>query len=172
MTPHKKQSAALALATAVTTLTLAGCSGKDPASQPSITRQQALTHVYQILQSTGPLITPRPRLEPNKLLSENGACPDEPDGMSDARVQVSRSYFLQGVPKQAHSSIAKQIQHIWKAKGYRIYGTSHLDTANPQVFADTTDGFLMALSTEGNGQLNIGATSPCVWPNGTPPPQH
>ncbi|MCL2584257.1 MAG: hypothetical protein FWE35_17570 [Streptosporangiales bacterium] len=92
--------------------------------------------------------------------------------MSDARVQVSRSYFLQGVPKQAHSSIAKQIQHIWKAKGYRIYGTSHLDTANPQVFADTTDGFLMALSTEGNGQLNIGATSPCVWPNGTPPPQH
>lgn len=149
-------------------LLAAGCSA-DPASQPTITQQQAVARVDRLLRDTGAAITPRPRLVVDKPGTQVTSCLEEPEGSSDARVQPAGEYFLQGVPQQARASVAEQIMRFWKAKGYAV-DAFHMGTSDPQVHGTTQDNFLVALEPNGGGELSIGASSPCVWPNGTPPP--
>lgn len=170
MNNQKKRLASPALVAAITVLLLAGCSGADPASRPTITKQQAVARVAQILQATGAAVTPRPRLEIYKQGTYTGACAEEANGASDARVQATSRYFLKGIPQQQEASVAEQILRLWKAKGYTIDDTFKMGTNSAEIHAVTKDSFLIALEMTG-GVPSIVASSPCVWPDGTPPPQ-
>lgn len=44
-------------------------------------------------------------------------------------------------------------------------------TENWVSVENRTDGFSMSVQESVQGDLSLGATSPCVWPNGTPAPQ-
>lgn len=169
MNYQKKRLASPAIAAAISMLLLAGCSAADPDSQPTMTQSQATARIQQILQGTGPFISPRPRLEIDKRDTYTGPCLEEPPGHSDARVQISRAYVLQGVPKQANASVAAQVLHGWKSKGYKV-STFRTGTSSPQIHGTAGDNFLISLQSNSQGQLTIGATSPCLWPDGTPPP--
>lgn len=147
---------------------LSSCSGGNPVYQPTITQKQASARVEQLLQGTARSITPRPRLEHYMPNADVGQCLA---GQDDPRTQVSRTYFLREV-RSSNASIGEQVLRLWKKEGYAINDTPGMGTSQPNIHAVTKDDFLIALETTGSGDLSIGATSPCLWPDGTPPAGH
>lgn len=139
-------------------------------SKPTMTQQHASARAEQILRGTADAITPRPTLETYGPGSGTGPCLVNPNDTSDKRVQVTLTYWLRGISAQDNASVAAQILHYWKHMGYAITDTKGLGTAAPNIFAGTpSDDFLISLQTSANGAMSIGATSPCIWPKGTPP---
>lgn len=139
---------------------------------PTITQQQASARVEQILQETAAALSPRPRLETYKPGSYVGGCLINPADTADKRVQVTRTYWLRGITQHDNVSIGEQVLQLWKHKGYTIDSTLDIGSNAPEVHGTTQDNFLIALEWSDNGALSIVATSPCVWPDGTPPPGH
>jgi hypothetical protein len=151
-------------------LIISGCSGGNPVLKPTITQQHATARADQILRETAAAITPRPTLEIYQPGSGPGPCMVNPNDTSDKRVQVGFTYWLRGISTQDNTSVAQQIQRYWKHKGYGISRTSGFGKDAPNIFGVTPDDFLISLETSANGAMSIGASSPCVWPKGTPPP--
>jgi hypothetical protein len=165
--PHRARLAAAACAALIIT----GCSGGNAVFEPTITEQHAAGLARQILQGTAEAITPRPALETYQPGSGTGPCLINPADTSDKRVQVTLTYFLRGIPRQENASVARQILAHWKHQGYAILTTHHLDTDQPVITAATHgDSFLLSLDSGSDGSLSIGTSSPCIWPDGTPPP--
>lgn len=139
---------------------------------PTITRQQATDRAEQILRDTADGITPRPRLEVYRPGSIDGLCVVDPSNTADTRIQVVRDYWLRGITTHDNITIGDQILRLWKQNGYIISDTLGIGTDSPSIHAVTRDNFLVALEWSNNGALSIGTTSPCLWPDGTPPPHH
>ncbi len=164
-TPRRAGIAVIAMVLAG--LAMPGCSGGNPVSKPTMNQQHATALAQQILRETADVITPRPTLEIYHPTSGTGPCLITP---SDKRVQVTLTYFLRGIPVSDNASVAQQILRYWKHKGYAITDTHGLGTGSPSIFGATpSDDFLINLATSNNGAMSIEATSPCIWPKGTPP---
>lgn len=152
-------------------LLVTSCSGVNPVFRPTITQQHASDRVEQIVRDTVARITPRPRLELYKPGSNVSGCMVDPSDTADTRVQVSNAYFLRGV-RDSNASISEQVLRLWKQAGYAITDTHEVGGAMPSINGVTQDDFYIGLEWTGSGDLSIGATSPCLWPDGTPPPGH
>lgn len=139
-------------------------------SKSTMTQQHASARAEQILRETAGAITPRPTLETYQPGSGTGPCLVNPNNTSDKRVQVTLTYWLRGISTGDNASVGQQVLHYWKHMGYAVTETRGLGTNSPDVFAGTpSDDFLISLQTSANGAMSIGATSPCIWPKGTPP---
>jgi hypothetical protein len=165
--PRRRAAAAAAV---LAGLIMSGCSGGNPVFKPTITQQHATARAEQVLRETAAAITPRPTLEIYKPGSGTGPCMVNPNDTSDKRVQASLTYWLRGISTQDNASVAQQILHYWRHKGYGISGTHGLGTDSPEISGVTADDFLISLETSANGAMSIVTSSPCVWPKGTPPP--
>ncbi|MBO0806124.1 MAG: hypothetical protein J2P25_24010 [Nocardiopsaceae bacterium] len=165
--------ASLFLAIAVLTgMALSGCSGGNPVFSPTITQHHASARIDQLLRDTAAALSPRPQLEVSKLGTSVGLCTINPSDTADKRVQVVRTYWLRGITERDYKTIGEQILRLWKQKGYAINDTPGVGTDKPNIHAATKDDFLIALEWSAKGWLSIGASSPCLWPHGTPPPGH
>jgi hypothetical protein len=150
--------------------------GSSPERTPSvgqttITQRQADERVEQILRQTSAKLHPKPHLELFRPASQPYHCDDRENAGDDPRMVASRTYWLRDVAVEHNVSIGDQIKKIWEQQGYLITTAQGMGTDQPNLTGRTRpDDFLIALSAGDNGQLSIGATSPCVWPNGTPEP--
>lgn len=148
---------------------VAGCTGGEAVNEPTMTQAQALARVEQLIKETVAVITPKPRLDLDRPSLNVNACLDATDGGSEDRVVISRSYYLRGIPREQVGEVAKRVKQYWEQQGYYIEGVS---TNGLNISGHSQpDDFLLSLAPTGDDDvLNIGATSPCVWPNGTPDP--
>lgn len=144
---------------------LTGCG--SPMNQTTITQRHASERIEQLLRGTAAHLTPKPRLKLDVLQSYTGNCLV---GENDPRSQVTRSYSLIGLTSHDKIAVGEEILRLWKQVGYYIGSTAGIGKSTPNISGDTQDDFLISLEAGGNGVLSIGATSPCLWPNGTPPP--
>ncbi|MFJ3692616.1 hypothetical protein ACIPW9_00685 [Streptomyces sp. NPDC090052] len=156
-------------------LALAGCSQSEaarPKNHKTITHEQAAARAEQLIRETVNELTPRPKLEIYQPGSADAPCLDPTDGGSENRQVISRGYWLRGISRADNRSIGKQVLHLWKKKGDLITSTTKIGTDRPEIHGGSKpDDFLIALESSDNGWLSIGATSPCIWPQGTPPPE-
>lgn len=137
--------------------------------KPTITQQHASVRVEQILRGTANAITPRPTLEIYEPGSGTGPCLVDTGDVNDKRVQVMLTYWLRGISTQNNASAAEQVLQYWKNLGCVITDTHGMGTDFPNVFARTPSDFLISLETSSNGAMSVVASSPCIWPTGTPP---
>jgi hypothetical protein len=136
-----------------------------------MTEQQAIARAEQMLHQTAAALTPRPRLEADRPGSYTGPCLINPNDTADTRVQVTRAFWLRGISPRDNAGIGDQVLRFWKEHGYDVYQTQGVGTSAPNVFAHTPgDNFLISLEWSADGSLSIGATSPCLWRDGTAPP--
>ncbi|GII27054.1 hypothetical protein [Planotetraspora mira] len=137
----------------------------------TITQAQALTRVEQLLTSTASVLDPGPRLELNTIFPTTSSCLDPGPAESSKQVVVSRAYWLRDVPASANMAIARQVMDHWKQQRHIITGTGGLETGHPHIAGESRpDGFILALGWAEGDRLYLAATSPCVWPDGTPEP--
>lgn len=159
------------IAALLSALILGGCSGGSGVTHPTMTQQHAIARAEYILHETAGAIIPPPRLEVYQPGSITGPCLINPNDTSDKRVQVTRTYWLRGITKQDNASVGQQVLRFWKQKGYVITDHPGMGTDAPNIHGYTrAENFLISLEYSSDGSLSIGTTSPCIWPNGTPPP--
>jgi hypothetical protein len=84
------------------------------------------------------------------LRADSAECLDPTDGGPRGRYEVSRSYWLDDLPEERNAEFVDALYEYWTANDYR-------------------DAFRMSVKQSVEGDLSLGASSPCVWPDGTPP---
>ena len=95
------------------------------------------------------------------------ACDDPTDGGSRDRVTVSNGYGIRGLPVEDNDANIDLLHEYWTANGYRVLTDSRPDDVFVSVVHEE-DAFMMSIQASIQGSLSIGASSPCVWPEGTP----
>jgi len=137
----------------------------------TITQAQALTRVEQLLTSTASVLDPRPRLELNTIFPTASSCLDPGPAESSKQVVVSRAYWLRDIAAKQNIVIAHQVRDHWIQQGHVITGAGGVEAGHPNISGETRpDGFILALGWAEGDRLYLAATSPCVWPDGTPEP--
>jgi hypothetical protein len=103
------------------------------------------------------------------LRADSAECLDPTDGGPRGRYEVSRSYWLDDLPEERNAEFVDALYEYWTANDYRVL-TDKRDAADRFVSVEhNEDAFRMSVKQSVEGDLSLGASSPCVWPDGTPP---
>ncbi|MFI9558797.1 hypothetical protein [Nonomuraea endophytica] len=141
-------------------LLLTGCA----ADKTTLTQAQAVGLIDELISETAHAITPRPKLEVLPSFNAPSGCLGE--GASENRIIVSRAYWLRDVPKDQNLAISRQIRAFWQSRGHRIVAVG--SNGNPDLSGESQpDGFKLSLTRAKGDSLFLGASSTCIWPDGT-----
>jgi len=131
----------------------------------TITRQDALNGVEDYVHRALAVLPPSARLEP---LSESSTheCDDPSDHGPKGRVFASNVYWVRDIANVDPNTYLDGLRRWWVAQGFSIV-TDAWQKARVITLENRTNGFRM--SFDGNtADPSIGASSPCVWPDGKP----
>ncbi|MGW4399901.1 hypothetical protein ACWEHA_31820 [Amycolatopsis nivea] len=103
-----------------------------------------------------------------ELFSRNRSeCTDPTDNGPAGRYEISATYEVTGLEPDTFKAQFDAVVDWWQGHGFTVL-TDRRPT-DQYVFArNERDGFDMSLQANELGKLYLGATSPCVWPKGTP----
>ena len=88
-----------------------------------------------------------------------------PSGRPDGRVLTSVNFWVNEVDRAQNNSYFDALKTWWAAHQWSLAN----DSRPGDMFINAGhDGYLMSLEASKEGRLNIGASTPCVWQNGTP----
>lgn len=150
---------------------VAGCApggAVDPSTpKKTITKAQALARIEELVSGTAAAIRPEPRLEPYESSTGDMPCTDPRDTAAPAPVEVSRRYHLRDLPTTEDElrEVVAAVKAYWQEQGHHISDEHRLNLHA----RSRPDDFLMSVQRGGGNVLTLGATSTCLWPDGTPP---
>ncbi|MFE6307452.1 hypothetical protein [Nocardiopsis sp. NPDC057823] len=160
-----KQAAYLPLAVFAMTACSPGAD-QETTMQETMTQDEAATKVDQHITGAVSALPETVELEPVGPVAF-ASCDDPTDGGPRGRVTVSQDQWLNGLLVEENEQNAELLYEYWTANGYRVIRDERPDKLSIAV-ENEEDGFLMSLRVSIQGDLSIGASSPCVWPEGTP----
>jgi len=97
-------------------------------------------------------------------------CTDPTDDGPQGRFEISATYEVTGLEPARFGEYFDAIVQWWTAHDFTILTDSR--PKDQYVFVrNNADAFDMTVQANDLGKFYVGATSPCVWPNGTPEPQ-
>lgn len=163
----RARSAVLTTTCVAAMAVIAAC-GNGPGGdtmQPTITAAEANRRVEEYATKV------REALPANAIYElyaseEHGDCSDPSDNGARGRVIASRSYQIHGLPADQIPASFDALRGWWQSHNFRV-----LDNNPPNEFLwveNNGDAFRMTLKANSAGELFVIATSPCVWPDGTP----
>jgi hypothetical protein len=103
-----------------------------------------------------------------ELLGESRTydCDDPTDNGPKGRVFASNQYWIRDISQVDPNTYLDGLRRWWSEQGFAIV-TDAWRKANVITLENPTNGFRMSFSHNGPDAV-IGASSPCVWPNGRP----
>lgn len=144
----------VALAAALT-LAATGC-----APSTSLTRDEAETKLEEHATAAADVLPDQLRLDTTRGVSA------PPCDSSEDRIRVSKSYWLDGLPKKADEAHVDALVQHWQDNGYEI--TDDQRPTELFVFAEhTEDEFEIYVQASVEGDLSLTVSSPCLWPEGS-----
>lgn len=148
-------------------LLVAGC-GTEPGMHNTITVQQAEQRVEEYFREALAVLPPQARPEPG--LIDTYDCDDPTDNGPTGRKIASVDYQIHDLPPEENPKYVADLERWWRDHNFRI-----LDDERPKRESiwveNNSDGFRMRVTSSAKGRLVLIATSPCVWPDGTPEPE-
>lgn len=137
----------------------------------TLSQQQASARVEEHITDAVAALPVAPRLE--KLQPSLGPVPcDDPSDLGPlGRVSVSETYWMRGLDFDRAQEWFAAMHAYWVSHDFRVLADQRDDVVAPALFVEHNgDAFRMSMQTSVEGDFSISATSPCVWPDGTPPP--
>ena len=114
---------------------------------------------------------PGARLEVSRP-SHIDPCNQPLDGGSLGRVFAGATWWVRDVPPERNAEVFDLALRFWAESRWTV-----LNDFRPQrqsVYAEAPDpdftGIALKESVDGSRTLSISSSSPCVWPDGSPPP--
>ncbi|WP_017570679.1 hypothetical protein [Nocardiopsis halotolerans] len=134
--------------------------------EPTITEAEAADKVREHIDNAMTALPESAELEERRGTIV-AACDDPTDGGSGDRVTVGERFWIRGLPMEDNEQNVEALHGYWTTSGYRVLHDQRPDKLFLAVEHEE-DAFGMSIRTAGDGGLTIGASSPCVWPEGTP----
>lgn len=154
---------------------LAGCGvvtigerGEMTDRMRTLTEQEAMQRMEEHITRAVAALPVTPQLEEQSF--DRLACDDPSDLGPRGRVSVGKRYWIRGLVFERAAELFDAMLAYWLSHDYRVLSDQrHLSA--PDLFVENNvDAFRMSMTTSVRGDFAISATSPCVWPDGTPPP--
>ncbi|WP_037361683.1 hypothetical protein [Amycolatopsis orientalis] len=135
---------------------------------PTITETEARDRVEDYVRGA---FSALPAPAGRELFSRNRSeCTDPTDHGPAGRFEISATYEVTGLEPDTFGAQFDAVVKWWQGHGFTVLTDRR--PADQYVFArNDRDGFDMSLQANELGKLYLGATSPCVWPKGTPEPE-
>lgn len=138
---------------------LVGCGGPDDVPDSPLDEEQAERRLDTHIDDTVAVLPDSLELEP---VGPPVSAPCEPDTF----VSVTKNYWLREIPSGENEQHVEALVEYWKANGYTVRSDQRPDDLSVSVENDE-DGFSMSIRSSVQKELSIGATSPCIHPDGT-----
>jgi hypothetical protein len=139
--------------------------GTETGMQNTITVEQAERRVEDYFRKALAVLPEQAR--PEVGLIDTYECDDPTDNGPTGRKIASVDYDILGLPPSEYSEYVARLERWWLDHDFRI-----LDDERPKresIWVENNeDGFRMRVTATDKGKLILIATSPCVWPDGTP----
>lgn len=148
----------------------AGC-GEEGGMQPTMTGSQAAVRVEEVLQETFRQLPPGAQLRP---YGDTGTlpCDDPTDGGPAGRVFVEQQYEVVHDPQWPVDQVVPLLAAHWEEQGLEVV-TDLRAERDPQLSVEHPDGFRVGIEVypraDGSADVYLVGSSPCVWPEGSPP---
>jgi len=136
----------------------------------TLTTQQAADRANEHIKNAAAALPVELSLERQKHLSDSMECIDPTDDGPRGRYEIDRIYELHDIPQERNSEIVDALYHYWKNNNYRILADQRSRDDKFISVEHNEDAFGMSVDENDQGVLTLTAASPCVWPDGTPPP--
>lgn len=133
---------------------------------PTMTAEQAERRVEENVRAVLGVLPEQARLE--RFDGGVMPCDDPTDNGPLGRVIPFVDYRITGLAPAEYGGYFDEVLDWWTHNGFRLLDDSR--PAEMYVWVENeADGFRMTLKANDLGQLYLTSTSPCVWPDGTPP---
>ena len=143
-----------------------GSSGKGEQVR-TLTKEQALQRAKEHVNKAVAALPVEPSLEKQDPTSME--CADPSDNGPRGRYTVDQGYRLNDLPKDRNTEFVNTLYRYWKNNNYRILTDERARDDKFVSVEHNGDAFRMSVTNSGPGKLTVGASSPCVWPDGVPP---
>lgn len=134
----------------------------------SMTQGEAATKVQEHIDGVMSSLPDEAELEKRQGMIF-ASCDDPTDGGPKDRVTVGERLWIRGLPSEENESNIELMHDYWANNGYQVIHDLRPDELFVTV-ENETDAFNVSVQVSDEGSLSIGASSPCVWPEGTPKP--
>ena len=152
---------------ALLVLPIASC-GTEPEVKNTITVDQAEERVEHYIRQAVDVLPAQARPEPGLIHTTD--CDDPTDNGPQGRKVASADYQIFDLSPAEYPKYVADLERWWRDNGFRI-----LDDERPTYQSisveNNEDGFRIRVQDNDQGELYITASSPCVWPHGTPEPE-
>ena len=136
--------------------------------EETITQDEAADKVWEHINGVMSSLPDEAELETRQGMNF-ASCDDPTDGGPKDRITVSERLWIRGLPAEENEANIELMYDYWIDNGYRVLRDERPDKLSISV-EDEEDAFRVSLRVSDQGSLSIGASSPCVWPEGTPNP--
>lgn len=146
----------------------------------TITRNQAEHNTEQLISSISTVLPHGTKVIKDKdepgVSVQDMQCEDKDPaaGRPTGMVQVQRVYKLSEVKSSDVDEIFRSLREWWGQHSFKVTSDNQHPSADPKdksVLVRNHHGYTMSGQSNDQGQFYFGASSPCVWPNGTPEPK-
>lgn len=146
---------------------MASC-GMEAGVRNTITISEAETRAEKYFRDALAELPRQARAEVS--LIQTSECDDPTDNGPKGRKIASVSYQIHDLPPGEYPKYVDDLERWWLDHSFRILDDERPDYETIWV-ENKDDGFQMRILGNKVGELFLGATSPCVWPSGTPEPE-
>lgn len=152
----------------VIALVVSGCGFISEAGSmtETMTEDEAAERVQEHINGTLAVLPEEAELEARKGLLF-AACDDPTDGGSKGRVTVSERSWVRGLPVEDNEANIDLMYEYWTNNGYQVLRDERSDSMTVTVEHEE-DAFRVGIRVSNKGSLSLGASSPCVRPDGEP----
>lgn len=133
----------------------------------TLTIEQAHQRAQQHVDDAAAALPVAPTL--TVLRNGEAECTDPTDNGPRGRYQVSRKYWLDDLPADRNAEFVDTLLAHWTSHGYHVLTDKRADNDRFVSVEHNDDAFRMSVKQSTDGSLALGASSPCVWPDGHPP---
>ncbi|WP_245900481.1 hypothetical protein [Prauserella shujinwangii] len=133
----------------------------------TLTEEEAAQRAEQHIRRAVAALPEKPTL--TVQYADSAECLDPTDNGPRGRYQVGKTYWLDGVPSERNEEFVDALYDYWVSHGFRILTDKRSESDRFVSVENDDDAFRMSVKQSVEGDLSLGASSPCVWPNGTPP---
>ena len=159
-----KTATYISMATLILATCITGC-GQRAGMEETITQDEAAEKVQEHINGVMSSLPDEAELETRRG-TLFAACDDPTDGGPKDRVTVSERLWVRGLPIEDNETNIKRIYDYWINNGYQVLRDERPEKSS--ITVEDEDSFAAFLRVSDQGSLSIGASSPCVWPEGTP----
>ncbi|OLT40648.1 hypothetical protein BJF85_05785 [Saccharomonospora sp. CUA-673] len=132
----------------------------------TLTHEQARTRAQEHIDRAIAALPSDVSVTPTLKRDDAMEC-DRPNDKGPAgRYEVGKTYWLDDVPAERNGEVVDALSAHWSEAGFTVLADRRSSEDRFLSVQHPDDGFRMSIAESVEGDLSLGASSPCIWLDG------